>query len=149
MTEPQSRDVGFSRKVASLETAEVVKPSWWSKLDLHVFGPRNALDLALEERRQLNGLRKLTVLIALIVLGLSVYSCYLFAFEGFGCPKDDLIYVPGAWFAYLGRIVASVLVLLIVLVALFKLVSKEKQSDSEKVPFEVLNQVKDVPSDLS
>ena len=49
---------------------------------------------------------------------------------------------PYAWFAYFGRTGASVLVLLLVLNALFKLVSKEKQPDNDKVPLEVINQVK-------
>ena len=140
------KDVTFKRGTLRFDGASAENRGFWHKagdwLGLLWFGPRDVVSLELEERRQLNGLRKLMVLIALCVVGAAAYSCYLFAFEGFGYPDDCLIDTPYVWFAYLGRTGACGLVLLLVLNALFKLVSKEKQTDNEKVPLEVLNQMK-------
>ena len=140
------KDVTFKRGTLKFDVASMAPAGFRYKvkdwLGLFWFGPRDVVSLELEERRQLNGLRKLIVLIALCVFGAAAYSCYLFAFEGFGYPDYCLINNPYVWFAYLGRTGACVLVLLLVLNALFKLVSKEKQPDNEKVTLEVLNQMK-------
>lgn len=139
-------DVVFKAGSVKFDLSRPMKKPWWKKtcdwLGVKCFGPRDVVSLELEERRQLNGLRKLMVLIALILLVLSACSCYRFAFEEVGYPDYCLINNPYAWFAYFGRTGASVLVLLLVLNALFKLVSKEKQPDNDKVPLEVINQVK-------
>lgn len=159
MTEPHNKDlhevasdvgedVVFKAGDVKFDLSQPMRRPWWKNLGdwlgLKYFGPRDVISLELEERRQLNGLRKLMVVIALIVLAASVYSCYLFAFEGWGYPDYCLIDNPYVWFAYLGRTGASVLVMLLVLNALFKLVSKEKQPDNDKVPFEVLSQLKNM-----
>lgn len=137
--------LGKVEVVLSKDRKRIAKPGpfakAWHWLENFIFGPTTANELDIEERRLLHGIRKAVFALAALLFLASVCSFWHFAFEEFGRPDawDDNMY---AWLAYMGRIAASVLVMLLTLNGLFKLVTHEKQPDPSQAPFEVAKQLK-------
>ncbi len=141
-------ELAFPRdeRVAVSVSPESKPAGLWESWRLRIFGPRTATELAVEELRLSHGMRKFVMLLAVVLFFASTFSCIWFAVLENGYPQGWMSNNPYAWFAYYGRIGASVLVMLLTLNGMFRLAVKEKQLDILQAAMEPTKDVKNMLS---
>jgi uncharacterized membrane protein len=102
-----------------------VKESWMQQhVWLHIFGPRDAASLEVEDQRLQHGMRKAVFLLAFVTLILTAFSLYFTLYEGSGYPEPNYAQYHMAWASYIVRITGGIVVFILVLLMMFRMAAK-------------------------
>lgn len=140
-SEPQSKTV-FAQGRIDVSSAPAGRPSnWWNALCLAVFGPKESIALELEEQRLSHGLRKVLMVVIFLLFVASLVSTVWYGVLEHGYPSAPYECCPYEWYAYYGRVVTSVVVMILCLRGMVKLAIREKKPEQDAIPIEVLKQL--------
>ncbi len=139
--EPRS-ETDFAQGRIDVSSAPTGKPSnGWNAFCLRIFGPKESVALELEEQRLSHGLRKMLMVVIFLLFLASLFYTVWYGVLEHGYPPSAYECCPYEWYAYYGRVVAGVVVMILCLRGMVKLAIREKKPEQEAIPLEVLKQL--------
>lgn len=97
--------------------------------------------MELEEQRLSHGLRKVLMVVIFLLFVASLVSTVWYGVLEHGYPSAPYECCPYEWYAYYGRVVTSVVVMILCLRGMVKLAIREKKPEQDAIPIEVLKQL--------